>query len=213
MERIRLLFGGGERRDGDGKVEAPLVARGRPGEKMSRGAAFRWPPGFTISTEVCNIYFAKQEGRSPLTWTPRSTRRSAVYESRMGNAAGAHAPVPAPRRSGRRSPRCRSNPSPAGPPSAAPGGGGYLARPLRGGGGPRPAGPPATGAKETIFHLPMAFAGDLRRRKVVLPDPGYPTYEAGARFAGSSRCGCRSPRAPLPPRARGPPRPACSTRP
>jgi acetylornithine/N-succinyldiaminopimelate aminotransferase len=44
---------------------------------------------------------------------------------------------------------------------------------------------PATGAKETIFHLPLAFAGgDPRRTKVVVPDPGYPTYEVGARFAG-----------------------------
>jgi acetylornithine aminotransferase len=42
---------------------------------------------------------------------------------------------------------------------------------------------PATGAKETIFHLPLAFAGGARR-KVVMPDPGYPTYEVGARFAG-----------------------------
>ena len=41
------------------------------------------------------------------------------------------------------------------------------------------------GAKEAIFHLPLAFAGaDPRRRKVVYPDPGYPTYEVGARFAG-----------------------------
>ena len=42
----------------------------------------------------------------------------------------------------------------------------------------------AAGAKEAIFHLPLAFAGDPRRRKVVMPDPGYPTYEVGARFAG-----------------------------
>jgi acetylornithine aminotransferase len=40
------------------------------------------------------------------------------------------------------------------------------------------------GAKEAIFHLPLAFVGDPRRRKVVMPDPGYPTYEVGARFAG-----------------------------
>jgi acetylornithine aminotransferase len=40
------------------------------------------------------------------------------------------------------------------------------------------------GAKEAIFHLPLAFAGDPHRRKVVMPDPGYPTYEVGARFAG-----------------------------
>jgi len=43
---------------------------------------------------------------------------------------------------------------------------------------------PATGAKETIFHLPLAFADPRGRRKVVMPDPGYPTYEVGARFAG-----------------------------
>ena len=40
------------------------------------------------------------------------------------------------------------------------------------------------GAKEAIFHLPLAFAGDPARRAVVMPDPGYPTYEVGARFAG-----------------------------
>jgi acetylornithine aminotransferase len=44
---------------------------------------------------------------------------------------------------------------------------------------------PATGAKETIFHLPFGFVGgEQRRTKVVMPDPGYPTYEVGARFAG-----------------------------
>jgi acetylornithine aminotransferase len=41
------------------------------------------------------------------------------------------------------------------------------------------------GAKEAIFHLPLAFAGgDPARRKVVMPDPGYPTYDVGARLAG-----------------------------
>lgn len=44
---------------------------------------------------------------------------------------------------------------------------------------------PVAGAKEAIFHLPLAFAGgDPGRRKVVMPDPGYPTYEVGTRFAG-----------------------------
>jgi acetylornithine aminotransferase len=45
---------------------------------------------------------------------------------------------------------------------------------------------PASGAKETIFHLPVAFNGDPRRDTVVFPDPGYPTYEAGTRLAGLS---------------------------
>jgi acetylornithine/N-succinyldiaminopimelate aminotransferase len=43
---------------------------------------------------------------------------------------------------------------------------------------------PCAGAKEAIFHLPLAFAGNPRRTKVILPDPGYPTYDVGARFAG-----------------------------
>jgi acetylornithine aminotransferase len=43
---------------------------------------------------------------------------------------------------------------------------------------------PCAGAKEAIFHLPLAFAGNPARSKVVMPDPGYPTYEVGARFAG-----------------------------
>jgi acetylornithine aminotransferase len=43
---------------------------------------------------------------------------------------------------------------------------------------------PCAGAKEAIFHLPLAFAGDPARRKVIMPDPGYPTYDVGARFAG-----------------------------
>lgn len=40
------------------------------------------------------------------------------------------------------------------------------------------------GAKEAIFHLPLAFAGNPRKRKVVIPDPGYPTYAVGTRLAG-----------------------------
>src|SRR5512138_2323126 len=31
---------------------------------------------------------------------------------------------------------------------------------------------PCAGAKEAIFHLPLAFAGDPARTKVVMPDPG-----------------------------------------
>lgn len=43
---------------------------------------------------------------------------------------------------------------------------------------------PASGAKEAIFHAPLAFAAPDGRRKVVMPDPGYPSYEVGTRFAG-----------------------------
>ena len=41
------------------------------------------------------------------------------------------------------------------------------------------------GAKEAIFHLPLAFAGDPRRTMVVMPDPGYPTYEVAVSPAGT----------------------------
>jgi len=81
-------------------------------------------------------------------------------------------------------PEVSQYPSPAGPPALRRAVAGYLARRFGVAVDPDRQVLPATGAKETIFHLPLAFAGDPRRRKVVLPDPGYPTYEAGARFAG-----------------------------
>lgn len=61
---------------------------------------------------------------------------------------------------------------------------GYLERRFRVSLDPEAQVLPCAGAKEAIFHLPLAFAGDPRRRKVVMPDPGYPTYEVGARLAG-----------------------------
>src|SRR5512133_1466208 len=61
---------------------------------------------------------------------------------------------------------------------------GYLARRFGVTVDPEPQVLACAGAKEAIFHLPLAFAGDPARRKVVMPDPGYPTYEVGARLAG-----------------------------
>lgn len=61
---------------------------------------------------------------------------------------------------------------------------GYLARRFGVAVDPETQVVPATGAKETIFHLPLAFRGQPGRDLVVMPDPGYPTYEVGARFAG-----------------------------
>src|SRR5262252_1801041 len=48
-------FGGG-RADGDGKMKDVLGGKGAGLAEMSR-AGVPVPPGFTISTEVCNIYF------------------------------------------------------------------------------------------------------------------------------------------------------------
>jgi len=80
-------------------------------------------------------------------------------------------------------PEVSQYPSPAGTPSLRQACAGYLERRFGVRVDPERQVVPATGAKESIFHLPLAFAGG-GRRKVVMPDPGYPTYEVGARFAG-----------------------------
>ncbi|HET9554972.1 MAG TPA: succinyldiaminopimelate transaminase [Anaeromyxobacteraceae bacterium] len=81
-------------------------------------------------------------------------------------------------------PEVSQYPSAMGTPSLRRAAAGYLARRFGVAVDPDRQIVPATGAKETIFHLPFAFCGDPRRTKVVMPDPGYPTYEVGARFAG-----------------------------
>ncbi len=81
-------------------------------------------------------------------------------------------------------PEVSQYPSAAGTPALRRAVAGYLQRRFSVGVDPDRQVVPATGAKETIFHLPFAFCGDPARRLVVMPDPGYPTYEVGARFAG-----------------------------
>jgi acetylornithine/N-succinyldiaminopimelate aminotransferase len=80
-------------------------------------------------------------------------------------------------------PEVSQYPSPLGTPALRGAVAGYLARRFGVAVDPDRQVVPATGAKESIFHLPLAFRGGPRR-KVVLPDPGYPTYEAGALLAG-----------------------------
>ena len=81
-------------------------------------------------------------------------------------------------------PEVSQYPSPAGTPALRQAAAGYLGRRFGVAVDPERQVVPATGAKEAIFHLPLAFASPGGRRKVVVPDPGYPTYEVGARFAG-----------------------------
>jgi acetylornithine aminotransferase len=81
-------------------------------------------------------------------------------------------------------PEVSQYPSPLGTPALRQAVAGYLSRRFGVAVDPERQVVPATGAKETIFHLPFAFCGDARRTRVVMPDPGYPTYEVGARFAG-----------------------------
>ncbi len=80
-------------------------------------------------------------------------------------------------------PEVSQYPSPLGTPALRGAVSGYLARRFGVTVDPDRQVVPATGAKEAIFHLPLAFRGGPRR-KVILPDPGYPTYEAGALLAG-----------------------------
>ncbi|HTB10212.1 MAG TPA: pyruvate, phosphate dikinase [Bryobacteraceae bacterium] len=60
MKKYVYNFGGGTA-DGDGKMKDVLGGKGAGLAEMSR-AGMPVPPGFTISTEVCNIYF--QNGNS-----------------------------------------------------------------------------------------------------------------------------------------------------
>src|SRR5437667_10394956 len=55
MKKYVYSFGGGSA-DGDGKMKDVLGGRGAGIKEMSR-AHLPVPPGFTISTEVCNLYF------------------------------------------------------------------------------------------------------------------------------------------------------------
>jgi pyruvate,orthophosphate dikinase len=55
MKKYVYLFGNGTA-DGDGKMKDTLGGKGAGLAEMSR-AKLPVPPGFTISTEVCNIYF------------------------------------------------------------------------------------------------------------------------------------------------------------
>jgi pyruvate, orthophosphate dikinase len=55
MTQYVYAFGGGTA-DGDGKLKDVLGGKGAGLAEMSR-AGVPVPPGFTISTEVCNIYF------------------------------------------------------------------------------------------------------------------------------------------------------------
>ena len=55
MKNYVYSFGGGTA-DGDGKMKEVLGGKGAGLAEMSR-AGVPVPPGFTISTEVCNIYF------------------------------------------------------------------------------------------------------------------------------------------------------------
>ena len=98
MKTYVYSFGGGKA-DGDGKMKGPpllpspppppplpqevLGGKGAGLAEMSR-AGVPVPPGFTISTEVCNIFFQNQEGlRRSIN---KSSRRSTSSKSRSARS-------------------------------------------------------------------------------------------------------------------------------
>src|SRR5580704_974440 len=85
MKKHVYLFGNGKA-DGDGKMKDVLGGKGAGLAEMSR-AGLPVPPGFTISTEVCNLYFQNKNS------VPREIEQEIHHaltqlEGRMGQKLG-----------------------------------------------------------------------------------------------------------------------------
>src|SRR5260370_23192736 len=78
-------FGGGKA-DGDGKMKDVLGGKGAGLAEMSR-AGVPVPPGFTISTEVCNIYF-ENRNRVPSEINAQVLTALAKLEAQIGKKLG-----------------------------------------------------------------------------------------------------------------------------
>ncbi len=85
MKKYVYSFGGGTA-DGDGKMKDTLGGKGAGLAEMSR-AGVPVPPGFTISTEVCNIYF-NNEQKIPAEIDVEIDKCLAILEERMGQKLG-----------------------------------------------------------------------------------------------------------------------------
>jgi pyruvate,orthophosphate dikinase len=85
MKKYVYAFGGGAA-DGDGKMKDVLGGKGAGLAEMSR-AGVPVPPGFTISTEVCNIYF-QNKNSVPENISEEIGHALADLESKMGKKLG-----------------------------------------------------------------------------------------------------------------------------
>jgi pyruvate,orthophosphate dikinase len=85
MKKYVYSFGGGTA-DGDGKMKDTLGGKGAGLAEMSR-AGVPVPPGFTISTEVCNIYF-NNDKKVPPEIDAEIGQCLAILEERMGQKLG-----------------------------------------------------------------------------------------------------------------------------
>ena len=88
MKKYVYSFGGGSA-DGDGKMKDVLGGKGAGLAEMSR-ARLPVPPGFTISTEVCNLYF-QSGNKVPSEVDAQMSEALATLESRWGKSWGTRA--------------------------------------------------------------------------------------------------------------------------
>ena len=85
MNKHVFAFGGGKA-DGDGTMKDVLGGKGAGLAEMSK-AGVPVPPGFTISTEVCNIYFHNKNS-VPKDIEQEIAQALANLESQMGKRLG-----------------------------------------------------------------------------------------------------------------------------
>ena len=85
MKKYVYSFGNGTA-DGDGKMKDTLGGKGAGLAEMCR-AKLPVPPGFTISTEVCNIYF-QNNNKVPQEVQEQMLECLRILEERMGQKLG-----------------------------------------------------------------------------------------------------------------------------
>src|SRR5215469_14021286 len=85
MTKYVYSFGGGSA-DGDGKMKEVLGGKGAGLAEMSR-ANLPVPPGFTVSTAVCNLYF-ERGNQVPAEVDVQMHEALATLEGKMGQKLG-----------------------------------------------------------------------------------------------------------------------------
>src|SRR2546430_6229963 len=85
MKKYVYAFGGGTA-DGDGKMKDVLGGKGAGLAEMSR-AGVPVPPGFTISTEVCTVFF-QNRNKVPDEINKQVLAALAKLESQIGKKLG-----------------------------------------------------------------------------------------------------------------------------
>src|SRR5690349_21186866 len=85
MSKFVYSFGGGTA-DGDGTMKDTLGGKGSGLAEMSR-AGLPVPPGFTIATDICNVYF-NNKGRIPEAVQAEIDQAVRKLEKQMGQKLG-----------------------------------------------------------------------------------------------------------------------------